>query len=153
MEIRLFQKGDSQQVVNLLHDTADIVDSEGHTETEYPSWSSENLQAQDWDAFFLDKFSIVAEIKQTIVGIAQIEDTGHINCFYCHPDFRRQGIGGQLYAAIEDYARSKNMPTVFTETSSPDRPFFLQMGFEEVQQQKVLIGGKVPTHFIIKKDL
>jgi len=153
MEIRLYQKGDSKQVVKLLQGTVNIVDTQSYAEIETESGMLDHGQSQDWESFFLDSFTIVAEINSTIVGVAQIEDDGHINCFYCHSDFRRQGIGGQLYTALEDYAKTKRIPTIYSETSSSDRPFFLQMGFEEVQKQKVLIGGKVPTHFVIKKDL
>lgn len=153
MEIRLYQKGDSTKVVKLLQDTVNIIDTQDYAEIETRSGVLDYEQSRDWEAFFLDSFTIVAEIKNTIVGVAQIEDNGHISCFYCHSDFRRQGIGGQLYAALEDYAKSKRIPTIYTETSSSDRPFFLQMGFEDVQKQKVLVGGKVPTHYVIKKDL
>lgn len=153
MEIRLYQKGDSKQVVKLLQDTVNIVETEVHPQIETRSAALESVQSQDWESYFLSNFTIIAEIENTIVGVAQIEDNGHISCFYCHSDFRRQGIGSQLYAALEDYAFTKQIPTIYTETNSSDRPFFLQLGFEDVQEQKVLIGGKVPTHFIIKKDL
>ena len=153
MEIRLYQKGDSEQIARLLQDTVNIVESQGFAETQTESHLQHNPELQDMESFFLDKFTIVAEIKGTIVGVAQIEDNGHIRCFFCHSDFRRQGIGEQLFSAVEDYARSKQIPTIHTETSSSDRPFFLKMGFEDVQKQKVLVGGKVPTHFIIKKDI
>lgn len=153
MEIRLYQKGDSEQIVRLLQDTVDIVESQGYIETKTQPHMHDIPEFQDMESFFLDQFTIVAEIRGTIVGVAQIEDNGHISCFFCHADFRRQGIGEQLFSAVEDYARSKQIPTIYTETNSSDRPFFLQMGFEDVQKQKVLVGGKVPTHFIIKKDI
>ena len=152
MEIRLYQKGDTPQIEQLLQDSVNIVDTEGQTQTSTSFWSAGSPDA-DWESFFLDKFTIVCEIKDTIVGVAQIEDTGHISCFYCHPKFRRQGIGGQLYSAIEDYARSKNIPTIYTETSEADRPFYFQMGFDIVQKQKVLVGGEVPIHYVVKKDI
>jgi putative acetyltransferase len=153
MEIRLFQKGDMPQIEKLLQDTVNIVDTEGQTQTSTQSWNASNPDIADWESLFLDKFTIVSEIKSTIVGIAQIEDTGHISCFFCHPKFRRQGIGGQLYSAIEDYARSKAISTIYTETNQTDRQFYHQMGFDLVQKQKVLVGGEVPTHYVVKKDI
>ncbi|MDZ7680230.1 MAG: GNAT family N-acetyltransferase [Fodinibius sp.] len=153
MEIRLFQKDDTQQVEQLLQDSVNIVDTEGQTQTSTKRWNANNPEITNWEALFLNKFTIVSEIKDTIVGIAQIEDTGHISCFFCHPKFRRQGIGGQLYSALEDYARSKNIPTIYTECSDTDRPFYLQMEFDIVQKQKVLVDGEVPIYYIVKKDL
>lgn len=153
MEIRLFEKSDSKKVAKLLKNTVNIVETQGYAEKEVSSWPNDDVNLRDWDSYFLKEFTIVGEINKTIVSIAQIEDNGHISCFYCHPDFRRQGIGGKLYSALEDYARSKNISAIFTECSSTDLPFYQKMGFEITHKQKVLIRGEVPTHYIVKKDI
>lgn len=153
MEIRLFKKGDTKQVAYLLRDSVKIPDIQGSTETQIQSWIPNQIHFRDWEELFLQTFTVVAETNSIIVGIAQLEDTGHINCFYCHEDYRREGIGGQLYAAIEDYAYSKGIPILYTETSSADRPFFFQMGFQKVQKQKVLIHGDIKSSYIIEKNL
>ena len=153
MNIRLYQKGDLEQLARLLQETVNIVGSEGHTETQAQSWTPNNLSRRDLEEFFMDRFTIVAEHNGKLIGVAQMDDTGHINCFYCDPEFRRQGIGSQLFTVIEDFAQSKNISTIYTETSQEDLPFYLKMGFREVQRQKVLIGGEVPTHVVIEKKV
>lgn len=153
MEIRLFKKGDASQVAKLLNDSVKIPDAQGFTKAEIRPDIPNITHFRNWEEICLKEFTVVAEVDETIIGIAQLEQTGHINCFYCHQDFRRQGIGGKLYFAIEDYARSKHIATLFTETSTSDRPFFFQMGFQTVQKQRVLIRGEMKTSFVMEKKI
>lgn len=151
MEIRKFEKSDTEQVAKLIQDSVKILNPQESSEQQSQSQTSSNIPFRDWEESFLQTFTIIAEQNHRVVGIAQLDDTGHINWFYCHPDFRRQGIGGQLYAAIEDYAYSKNIPTLFTETHPTDSPFFFKMGFQKVQKQKSLIRGEIISSFILQK--
>lgn len=153
MEIRLFKKGDTEQVAQLLHNTVKILDTEEYSEAQVQAWSPNNIHFRDWEETCLKNFTIVAIVSNTIIGIAQLESNGHINCFYCHQDFRRQGIGRQLYTALEEYAYSKQISNIYTETSDEESPFFLKMGFQKVQKQNVLIRGQLQTSFVIEKPL
>jgi GNAT superfamily N-acetyltransferase len=153
MEIRLFKKSDAKQVAQLLNNSVKIPDPQGFSEADVQPGTPNIIPLQDWEKTFLNKFTVVAEVDHTIIGIAQLEKTGHINCFYCHQDFRRQGIGGKLYAALEDYALSKHIPVLHTEASTSDCPFFVQMGFQKVQKQKVLIRGEVKESFVMEKKI
>ena len=36
--------------------------------------------------------AIIAIINNQIVGFAEFEANGHIDCFYCHPDFQGKGL-------------------------------------------------------------
>lgn len=153
MEIRLYKKGDIEQIALLLGDSVSILDAKKYSETEIHSVAPNNVHFKDWEETCLTKFTVVAEINTQITGIGQIDKKGHISCFYCHPDYRGRGLGKQLYSALEQYAIANNITTIHTETSSEDRPFYLKIGFTTVQKQQVLIGGKVQTNFVIEKEL
>ncbi len=153
MEIRLYKKGDIEQIVHLLGDTVSILNAEGYSETEIHTFAPDNIHFKDWEETCLTNFTVVAENNGRIVGIAQIDYRGHISCFYCHPDYRGRGLGKQLYLALEDYAKGKNMGTIHTETNAQDRAFYFKVGFTTVQKQDVLLNGKIETTFIIEKKL
>jgi len=36
-----------------------------------------------------------------VVGFGELEPDGHIDCFYCHKNYQRRGVGNQIYQAIE----------------------------------------------------
>ena len=153
MEIRLYKKGDIRQVAHLLGDAVSILNAEGFSETEMHSFASENIHFKDWEETCLTKFTVVAESNKRIIGIGQIDKIGHISCFYCHPDYRGQGIGKQLYAALEEFATAKDISAIHTETNAIDRPFYFKMGFSTVQKQKVLLNGEIESNFIVQKQL
>ncbi|MGM0547611.1 MAG: GNAT family N-acetyltransferase [Bacteroidota bacterium] len=153
MDIRLYKKGDISQVSQLLGDSVSILDSQEYTETEVRSFAPDHIHFENWEKTCLEKFTIVAESDNNIVGIAQVDHIGHISCFYCHPEYRRRGIGQNLFTALEEYAQGKNMAVLHTETNPLNLPFYVKMGFKTVQQQNVLIGGEVKEHFIIEKEL
>lgn len=153
MILRLFRKGDAKQVAQLFGDTVKIVNKEEYSETEHHIWTPDDLQFQRWEENCLNNFTIVAEVDDTIVALAQFEDIGHISCFYCHPDYQRRGIGRQLYEAIEDYASTKNIPIIYTEANITTRTFFLKMGFTHVQKLKALVRGEMFTNYVMKKHV
>lgn len=153
MEIRLYKQGDIKQVAQLLGDSVSILNAEGFSETEIRSLAPNHIHFKDWERICLTNFTVVAVSDYRIIGIAQIDPYGHISCFYCHPDYRGQGIGKQLYTALEEYAKAKNIATIHTETNAINRPFFFKVGFSTVQKQNVLLQGEIETNFVIEKKL
>ena len=140
-----------EQVAQLFQDTVTILDSIEYTETEIRMWAPDNVHFRDWEESCLQKFTLVAEVNNRIVGFAQLNNDGHINAFYCHPDHQGKGIGKQLYAIIEDYATSHNISRIYTEVHLSVRPFFINLGFEDVQKQ--LIQGDIQKNYIVQKKL
>jgi len=153
MKIRFFKKSDTEQVTRLFSDTVRIVNKQHYSEEQIRAWAPDNIHFQDWEKACLEKFTLVAEIDGMILGFAQFEDNGHIDCFYCHHEHQRQGIGSKLYEAIEAYAYKKGIAKIYTEASITARPFFLKMGFKHVQKQKVLVRGEVLINYVMEKGI
>lgn len=153
MEIRLFKKSDAEQVAQLFFDTVHIVNRQDYSEEQIRAWAPDNIHFRNWEKSCLEKFTLVTELNGTIIGFAQFEDNGHIDCFYCHHEHQKQGVGTQLYNAIEDYARTRRITKIYTEASITARPFFMKMGFSYVQKQKVLIRGEILTNYIMEKEI
>ncbi|MGD8426789.1 MAG: GNAT family N-acetyltransferase [Balneolaceae bacterium] len=153
MYIRLFKKGDAEQVSRLFNDTVQIVNKFDYSETQINNWPADNIHLQDWEANCLDKFTLVAEDNQRIIAFAQFEDHGHIDGLYCHHEYQRMGIGSQLFDAMEDYARSKGLNKIYTEANITTRPFFMKMGFSYVQKQRVLVHGDMVTVYVMEKEI
>lgn len=151
MEIRLYEKSDSDKVLQLLKDTIEFVNPQGFTESHKRSWAPDNIHLREWEESCLRNFTVLATVDADVVGIAQLEDFGHINCFYCHAKYRRQGIGTQLYAVIEERARLKSISKLFTESETSFQPFFEKLGFQHVQKQQVVVGGKIQTSHVMEK--
>jgi hypothetical protein len=87
----------------------------------------------------------------TVVGFAEFEPNGHIDCFYVHHNFQGVGVGTALMHEIEMEAREKLLPRIYAEVSITARPFFASKGFQVIKQQTVRIRGVELTNFVMEK--
>lgn len=95
----------------------------------------------------------VAEDDGTITGFGELEADGHIDCFYCHKNYQRRGIGRQIYQAIEAQAIQLDLDRLWVEASITAKPFFEQMGFTVVQEQSVARRGQTFINYVMQKHL
>ena len=89
MQIRLFQPQDSAAIARLVHDTVREVNIRDYSLEQVKAWAPDDLYFTDWTEDCTDKFTYVAEDQvaeeeSKIIGFAQLEPDGHIDCFFCH---------------------------------------------------------------------
>jgi UPF0176 protein len=153
MQIRLFQKQDSDQIAQLFHNTIREVNIRDYSPTQVQAWAPDDLYFTDWIENCISKFTYVAEEEDKIIGFAQLESNGHIDCFYCHKDYQRCGVGTRLYRAIEAKALELKIEHLFVEVSITARAFFKSRGFTVVNEQQVTCRGEKLNNFVMKKSL
>ncbi|HTL89381.1 MAG TPA: GNAT family N-acetyltransferase, partial [Leptolyngbya sp.] len=105
MLIRLFRSEDAAQVAKLFHDTVREVNRRDYSIAQVQAWSPDDLDFRDWATVCSQRFTYVAEQSGVIVGFGELLPEGQIDCFYCHKDYQRQGVGRAVYQAIETKAR------------------------------------------------
>jgi putative acetyltransferase len=88
-----------------------------------------------------------------IAGFGELETNGHIDCFYCHKNYQRRGVGSQIYQAIEVKALELSMSRLFTEASITAKPFFQRLGFSVVKEQEVTRRGETFINYAMEKFL
>ena len=91
-------------------------------------------------------------MDNTIVGFAEFELDGHIDCFYCHHQWIGSGIGSALMNAIYERANQKKILRIFAEVSITARPFFEKQGFIITKEQTVVIKGVQLTNYKMEKN-
>ena len=96
---------------------------------------------------------LVAIVDEEIVGFAEFEDNGHIDCFYVHHLWQKKGVGYSLIKAIKEEAKLKNINRIFAEVSITAREFFEKMGFIIVREQIVNIRGVYLKNFMMEMYL
>jgi UPF0176 protein len=153
MLIRLFQKKDSDQIAQLFHDTIREVNIRDYSPTQVQAWAPDDLYFTDWTENCTSNFTYVAEEESKIIGFAQLETDGHIDCFYCHKEYQRCGVGTRLYRAIEAKALELKIERLFVEVSITARAFFKSRGFAVVKEQQVACRGEKLTNFVMEKSL
>lgn len=153
MQIRLFRPEDAAQLAQLFHDTVREVNLRDYSIAQVQAWSPDDLYFRDWETICAQRFTYVADLAGLIVGFGELEADGHIDCFYCHKDYQRQGIGRAIYQVIEAKARELKIDRLFTEASITAKPFFQTLGFTIVAEQQVFCRGERFTNYRMEKSL
>ncbi|MEC4816674.1 MAG: GNAT family N-acetyltransferase [Scytonema sp. PMC 1069.18] len=153
MEVRLFETKDAEQVARLFHETVREVNTRDYSSRQVRAWAPEDIYFRNWVEVCSSRFTYVADDEGVIAGFAELEPNGHIDCFYCHKNYQRCGVGSQLYRAIETKALELSLSRLFVEASITAKPFFQHMGFSVVKQQSVTRRGETFINYVMEKAL
>lgn len=153
MVIRDVQLSDLAEISRLFYETVHHVNAQDYSAEQLDAWAPRVYAPSYWQERFKNIQVYIAEDQGQVVGFAELETTGHIDCFYVHHQMQRCAVGTHLMAQIELDARSKLLPRLFAEVSLTARPFFERQGFEVVRQQERLYRGMEFKQFLMAKQL
>ncbi len=151
MRVRTYEIGDTKQIVQLFYDTVHEINIRDYTKAQVDAWAPKDIDVESWTKNLSSKFTFVAEEGETIAGFGELEANGHIDCFYCHKDFQRQGIGRIILGQIDAKAINLGLKKLFTEASITAKPFFESQGFMVVKKQEVERRGQKFINFAMEK--
>ncbi|MGB3649724.1 MAG: GNAT family N-acetyltransferase [Rivularia sp. (in: cyanobacteria)] len=152
IEIRLFDKQDAEQIARLFHQTIREVNINDYSLNQVKAWAPDDIYFRDWVSVCSERFTYVADDNGTIAGFGELESDGHIDCFYCHKNYQRMGVGKKIYHAIEAKACELKIH-LYTEASITAKPFFLRMGFSIMKKQQVECRGESFINYTMEKYL
>jgi len=151
MKLREYTIDDTEEIIKLFYGTVHEVNIRDYSKEQVDAWAPANIDIEVWIRRLEDKFTYVAKESTKIIGFGQLEANGHIDCFYCHKDFQRQGIGTQILEQIESKAKALKIKKLFTEASITAKPFFESKNFIVVKKQEVERRGQKFTNFVMEK--
>ncbi|MEG4283822.1 GNAT family N-acetyltransferase [Microcoleus sp. A006_D1] len=153
MKIRTYEIRDTEKIVKLFYDTVHEVNIRDYTTAQVDAWAPADTDIQKWMQSLSSKFTFVAEEGDIIAGFGELEANGHIDRFYCHKNFQRQGIGTLLLTQIQSQAQDLGINKLFTEASITARPFFETHGFMMIRKQEVERRGQKLINFAMEKNI
>jgi putative acetyltransferase len=153
MIVREYQPSDTQLIMQLFYDTVHKINIRDYTQEQVNAWASKSLDYEVWHKRLQIKLPYIAEENGEIVGFGELDPDGHIDCFYCHSKYQRQGIGSKLFNHIENIAKSRGIKRLYTEASITAKPFFQNQGFSIVREQQVEIMGVILKNYVMEKYL
>lgn len=152
--IRSYTIEDAPHLAAIFYNTIHKINCKDYSPEQIEAWApTSHLEAAGWIKKWEAIPPLVATIDQTVVGFAELEDNGHIDCFYCHHKYQGKGVGSALMQAIENRASRIGNRELFAEVSITARPFFEAKGFRVVREQIVSVRGANLKNFVMKKDL
>lgn len=109
------------------------------------------FELDKWIDKWMKSPPIIATLHSKIVGFAEFEPNGHIDCFYVHHGFQGKGIGSFLINEIEFIAQENNINRIYAEVSITAKSFFESKGFKTLKRQTLEIRGQKLTNFAMVK--
>ncbi|RAM49645.1 MAG: GNAT family N-acetyltransferase [Hapalosiphonaceae cyanobacterium JJU2] len=153
MNIRKFHHQDTQEIMQLFYDTVHNINIRDYTPDQVNAWAPQYMNYQKWSQHLHSKITYVAELDGKIIGFAQLEPDGHIDCFYCHKDFQGMGVGSKLLDTLQTEAKTLEINRLFAEVSITAKGFFEHKGFEVINQQTVERRGVKLINYRMDKNI
>ncbi len=109
--VRKYKPEDAQALAKIYFNTIHLINSQHYKKEQVDVWApTTSLETEGWSKKFLRTNPFVATIEQEIVGFAEFEPDGHIDCFYCHHNWIGKGVGFELMRKInEEASRTKSL--------------------------------------------
>ncbi|QVL55144.1 MAG: GNAT family N-acetyltransferase [Simkaniaceae bacterium] len=142
ISIRDYQPEDVQALAHIYYNTIHRINIQHYTEEQVTAWApTSSLETEGWAKKLPKTKPIVASVGNEIVGFAEFEPNGHIDCFYCHHEWIGKGVGPALMKEILQRAKNSHIPLIFAEVSITAKPFFEKWGFQIVTEQTIVRKG------------
>lgn len=153
IKIRRYLNGDAKILDEIYYNTIHIINAKDYTKEQLNEWAPKYSE-QDFNEWQekLEKIKpFVALIDDKIVGFAELEPKGHIECFYVHHEYQGFGIGSALMHSIDMEAKNKLLLKIDAEVSITAKSFFENKGFHVIKKHCDIINNVELIHFVMEK--
>lgn len=141
MVLREYKPSDCAIMARLFYDTVHTINAKDYTNEQLDAWATGNIDLEKWNRSFLEHNTLIAEIEGTIVGFADMDNTGYLDRLYIHRDFQHRGIAYALVNELERRARNTGLSHFETYASITAKPFFERQGYTVKAKNKVIRNG------------
>ena len=152
--LRAYRHEDADALAAIYYHTIHLVNTRDYTAEQVEAWAPIYTQdAKHWLPKWANQPPIVATHHEKVVGFAELERNGHIDCFYVHHEAQGLGVGSGLMAEIIKESEHAGVSRLFSEVSITAKPFFEHKGFKVVKEQTVNIRGMALINFVMEIDI
>lgn len=157
MVLRRYKETDTKQLYDIYYNTIHNVNKADYTEKELEAWAPSNSYDEakhKKDTIRWNKINpFVVEENSIILGFAELEEKGHINCFFVHHEHQGKGVGKKLINACIDEAKKLGYKKILTEVSITAKAFFVSKGFVITEPILCDISGMKMKYYQMEYDL
>ena len=151
--IRQYKYDDARTLADIYYNTIHVINTRDYSKKQLDAWApSSYLELEGWQKKWTKLSPIVASLKDEVVGFAEFEPNGHIDCFYVHHEFQSCGVGSALMNEIEKIAKQNMTSRIYAEVSITAKAFFERKGFKIVKEQTVVINDVELINFVMEKS-
>ncbi len=154
INVREYRGRDATALADIYYNTIHRVNARDYSTAQINAWAPlEGRDHTEWKIRFTRTRPFVAESRGQIVGFAELERNGHIDCFYCHHGHQRKGVGSALMNKIVATAKDREVSKLYAEVSTTAKPFFDSFGFRVVRDENVVMRGLSIPRILMQLEL
>ena len=153
MNIEKYQIHNIEELAQLYTNTVHNINIKDYTKEQIESWAPSKIDYDKWQNRFETTQPYMVKKNNTIVGFFELEDNGHIDCFYVHHNHQGEGVGQLMMTTILKLANDKKLTEVYAEVSITAKPFFEKNGFITEHQNVVVRGEQELVNYTMRKQL
>lgn len=144
---------DLVEIRALFYNTVHQVNLRDYTQDQLDAWApAESIQAPYFSNLLDEgRKSIVACDDNRIVGFGDITFEGYLDRLFVHHEYQRKGVSTLLVSELEKFAKAHQISIITTEVSITAKPFFIHVGYEVMQEQRVEKRGVYLNNFKMQK--
>lgn len=145
--IRLYEPGDHKAIAEIFPQAIHKIASAVYTPRQCEAWSEKTPNESHWEKRCEVKQPLVFVSDGVVAGFLELDEDGHIDCLYVHPDHARKGIASQLIERALKVCTEAGLGRAFVEASICAKPVFEKQGFKVIREKLVEIRGERLTNF------
>lgn len=145
--IREYRPSDAALMPEIFRSAVTVSARRHYNDQQVTVWLSRTPTAERFaESYSDDRLAmVIANQENQPVGFADVEEDGHIQYFYCHPELSGSGMADVLLCALNAAARGRKLSRLYVEASETALGLFKRNGFDVVKRRDFEISG-VPIH-------
>ena len=143
--LRAFISDDIHAVAKIYHQAASVLGQQHYSPEQVSIWADyPQAHFEEFEALVSQGHTLVAvdSLNQPI-AFGQLHPENHLTLLYVLPEYSRQGLGKQLYTALEAIASANEQTSLSVTASKVSVGLFEQLGFELIEKE-VSLRNNVP---------
>lgn len=131
----------AKQVTDLFYEAVHKIDLHIYSTLQKNAWASFPIKYDQWQSRLSKTRPTLLMINNNVVGFAELNEHGHIDCFYVSPSYQRQGTGSKLLKYLITFAKRNQLTYLTVDASIVAKPFFENFQFVVEKENKVIRQG------------
>ncbi|MCG7494647.1 GNAT family N-acetyltransferase [Thalassobius sp. Cn5-15] len=156
MRVRPFRTADAATLVQIFHRAVQATARADYSEDQLNAWSPAPAAPERYLARITrggHKVWVAVDDTDTPIGFIELQEDGHIDCFYRDPDHRAAHVGQALYKTLEKEARTRRLTRLYVEASEVAKRFFLRHDFTTLERNEFERTGVMMHNTRMEKHL
>ncbi len=155
LQIRRYSAGDAAALAAVFHASVHHIGAVDYSKEQLAAWSPKPVDRATFHQRVSDGRAVWVAVNRDNrpAGFIELEANGHIDCFYCGPEYAGRGVGLALYQRLEAAAIAQGITGLFVEASAAAQRFFWRVGFATVHRREFIRNGVEIHNYMMTKNL